>query len=318
MTPESILSPGTGISSLKSPNGRFELVMQVDGNLVISIVRGATFWNSGTMGNPGAFAQLQEDGNLVIYSARKDALWNTQTNQNPGASLFLGDDGCLSIRKIDGTVLWTSGISIGTPIWSSEFGEIHSPNQKYRAIMQGDGNFVIYTKHGKAVWSTGTDSSGANRAVIQSDGNFVLYGTSGAIWDSHTSGYTNAILSLRDDGQLVIWDCGSGHAQLIWASSVAPGVPILPGEELNDMYSAARIARFVRQGDGNMVIYGIKGNAIWATRTDGHHDSRAIMQSDGNFVVYDSNNVALWSSQTDGNPESFVGLREIGQIVVFS
>jgi hypothetical protein len=53
---------------------------------------------------------------------------------------------------------------------------IRSGNNAYYAIMQNDGNFVVYKNDGsgKAIWSTGTNGSAAVKAIMQNDGNFVL------------------------------------------------------------------------------------------------------------------------------------------------
>ena len=53
--------------------------MQTDGNLVIYNPAGQAKWNSGTVGNPGAFVILQDDGNLVIYSTTARPLWSSNT-----------------------------------------------------------------------------------------------------------------------------------------------------------------------------------------------------------------------------------------------
>ncbi|KAF4951366.1 hypothetical protein FGADI_7564 [Fusarium gaditjirri] len=57
------------------------------------------------------------------------------------------------------------------------------------AIMQGDGNFCIYDKNGKATWHTDTAApSGDNKTYVsvQDDGELVLYKNDGAtaIWSS--------------------------------------------------------------------------------------------------------------------------------------
>ncbi|KAF1373165.1 hypothetical protein PFLUV_G00257480 [Perca fluviatilis] len=51
-----------------------------------------------------------------------------------------------------------------------------SNNGKYKAIFQGDGNFVVYGD--KVVWATGTDGSDAVRVIMQADGNLVMYNQS--------------------------------------------------------------------------------------------------------------------------------------------
>lgn len=55
------------------------------------------------------------------------------------------------------------------------------------AVMQADGNLVIYSTAHKALWSTGTASAGAF-LVVQADGNVVVYSSANkALW-SRTGG----------------------------------------------------------------------------------------------------------------------------------
>lgn len=57
-----------------------------------------------------------------------------------------------------------------------------------RAVMQGDGNFVIY-RFGGAIWHTRTNGNSGARLVLQNDGNLVVY-TPGntALWYTGTNG----------------------------------------------------------------------------------------------------------------------------------
>ena len=41
---------------------------------------GTPLWPSGTVGNAGAYLDVQNDGNVVIYSASGAALWASGTN----------------------------------------------------------------------------------------------------------------------------------------------------------------------------------------------------------------------------------------------
>ena len=93
--------------SMTSCDGRFGLVMQGDGNLVL--YQGSTaLWHTQTHGQPGHVAVMQSDGNLVVYTEDFKPLWHTHTHGHPGAVLRLLDDGTLVI--VDGS----------TPIWSSK------------------------------------------------------------------------------------------------------------------------------------------------------------------------------------------------------
>lgn len=90
---------------LRSDFGNYQLLMQVDGNLVLSQA-GFPIWDTGTWGNPGAFAILQVDGNLVVYSSDLTPLWDTRTWETAASQLVLRDNGDLVLLDPGGTVLW--------------------------------------------------------------------------------------------------------------------------------------------------------------------------------------------------------------------
>lgn len=51
------------------------------------------------------------------------------------------------------------------------------------------------------------------------------------------------------------------------------------------------------QTDGNLVIYGTGGEAIWSTDSYGHPGSSLVLQDDGNVVIYDpSYTHTLWAT----------------------
>ena len=57
------------------------------------------------------------------------------------------------------------------------------------AIMQGDGNFVLYSSSGSALWSSGTAGNTGASLDVQNDGNVVIYSASGAaLWATGTNG----------------------------------------------------------------------------------------------------------------------------------
>src|SRR5262249_36698444 len=57
---------------------------------------------------------------------------------------------------------------------------------------------------------------GANLALMQSDGNFVLYNSYAAVWASNTWMYPGAWLIAQDDGNLVIY---TAEGSPVWASN---------------------------------------------------------------------------------------------------
>jgi len=134
---------------LKSCNGKFHLKMQTDGNLVLyknthhdhhvdntkSVI-----WSSETNGKgPNAKLVMQDDNNLVLYRYNRErgpdyiAMWSTDTQ---GVGINYASD----------------GVRIKSAV----------------AILQNDGNFVVYSDEGDIddpvardpIWSTNTHSHG--------------------------------------------------------------------------------------------------------------------------------------------------------------
>lgn len=55
-----------------------------------------------------------------------------------------------------------------------------------------------------------TNGTGAVQAVMQDDGNFVVYDAGGqAEWSSMTGGYPGASLAIQNDGNVVVYDAAS-------------------------------------------------------------------------------------------------------------
>ncbi len=109
---------------VRSNDGRFELTMQTDGNLVMYFGTTA-LWGSNTFGTDGQLAVMQSDGNLVVYDSNMHALWASNEvayfQYTPGASLSIQNDGNLVIyaNAAHTAVNWTSGscCACGTPNW---------------------------------------------------------------------------------------------------------------------------------------------------------------------------------------------------------
>jgi hypothetical protein len=106
---------------------------------------------------------------------------------------------------------------------------LRSPSGEYVAIMQGDGNFVLYKGEpysGEALWATDTlPGEGDHFAKMQPDGNFVLYHGSphqqiAPYWATDTDqGHASYFLRMQDDGNLVIYKGEPHSTQAIWATN---------------------------------------------------------------------------------------------------
>ncbi len=98
----------------------------------------------------------------------------------------------------------------------------------YHLDMQSDGNLVTYGggyKGFAAEWSSNTQNTGGY-AVMQADGNFVIYNwADAAVWSTDTYGQaTTGYLAQQDDGNLVLYrqfqSNNVWYTQAIWASNV--------------------------------------------------------------------------------------------------
>jgi cell wall-associated NlpC family hydrolase len=97
-------------SSLVSPGGAFQLVMQPTGNLVEASPVGP-LWATDTS-SPGAYLVNQPTGNLVLVSAVGQILWSSGTAGAGASTLIIQDDG--NVVDYEGSVdipIWATGTS---------------------------------------------------------------------------------------------------------------------------------------------------------------------------------------------------------------
>ncbi|WP_433524783.1 LysM peptidoglycan-binding domain-containing protein [Nocardia pseudovaccinii] len=97
----------------------------------------------------------------------------------------------------------------------------------YTLTLQPDGNLVLSEPDGNVVWSTLTHDQGVERAVLQEDGNFVLYKGEGAAWATETNGREADRLTVQADRNVVLYGT-DGSA--LWASDTQTDNP-LPAPE---------------------------------------------------------------------------------------
>jgi hypothetical protein len=203
--------------SVTSCNGVNRLVMQTDGNLVL-FRNGGALWTSGTPGSGANVARMQADGNLVLH-APWGAVWASNTFHG-GSRLVVQDDSNLLIFNSANAAVWsTDTCGLLTGDMSLHAGQnLTSCDGRFTLWMQGDGNLVLYHNGVAPIWSSGTSGTGSNVAVVQSDGNFVVYSPWGATWASWTNGYSWPRLKAQNDGNLVLYQNG----RAIWSSGT-PG-----------------------------------------------------------------------------------------------
>ncbi|HLJ26855.1 MAG TPA: hypothetical protein VKY85_09110 [Candidatus Angelobacter sp.] len=177
-----------------------------------------------------------------------------------------------------------------------------SDNGQYKAIMQTDGNFVIY-KANAPVWASNTvRGNGTYFAVMQTDGNLVLYlGTpqhQGApYWASNTvQGPGTYLLTLQNDGSLALYRGASiwstnGHPK---QTGTQPAFPIQASQHDSFPGSGGLMDTTVtinKNGDGSGHLNAV--THIWEiTQLRGFRGSVAV-------VLLDENKNSLWVSHTE-------------------
>jgi nucleoid-associated protein YgaU len=97
------------------------------------------------------------------------------------------------------------------------------------------------------------------------------------------------------------------------ADTLTQGQKLVRGESLTSNNGAYTLTL---QEDGNLVLAS-RGQAIWATGTDGQNVVRAEVQPDGNFVVYTADK-PVWHSNTEGKKDVRLVLQDDRNLVLYS
>jgi hypothetical protein len=209
LNPGESLSQG---AQLWSDNNQYYLTLQTDGNLVMYGPGGAV-WATKTGGSGATLAIMQTDGNFVLYNAANKAVWFTQTYR-PNSTLAVQNDGNVRIywqRSIWATNTQDpNSIQPGSQNRVLVPGQLIQAGQGFTAgayflILQADGNLVLYKNGGSFVWATNTQSKGVSHALMQDDGNFVIYAGTTPVWATRTGGNGGSIFAFQNDGNLVVY-----------------------------------------------------------------------------------------------------------------
>lgn len=103
LVPGQELLPG---NSVNSANGKYMLIQQEDGNLVVYVNKNVPIWASNTWGRRVKRCIMQKDGNLVIYDNFNQPIWASNTHGNENSKLIMTDHGDLILQSQDGRMLW--------------------------------------------------------------------------------------------------------------------------------------------------------------------------------------------------------------------
>ncbi|WP_051969949.1 ricin-type beta-trefoil lectin domain protein [Kitasatospora azatica] len=261
------------------------------------------FWSSGTANYSMSAGSLTlgDDCNAIVRTPDNVPIWSTRT-YDPAydttghpimsgtvlhggdvltaghTTLTMGTDGNLVLAdQSTGHILWTSG----TP-----------GHPGATAVMQPDGNLVVYAPQGWPMWAPGTNGYAGGHAIVQNDGNFVLYSADGLpAWTTDT------------------WYGGVTSR----GYSIAEGTVLRAGDSVQ-----SKAGHLDMQPDGNLVLYSkVTGRALWSTNTWGRPGATATMQTDGNFVLYGPDGRALWASGTPGQRGANLVLQDDDNLVLY-
>ncbi|WP_225725543.1 MULTISPECIES: LysM peptidoglycan-binding domain-containing protein [unclassified Nocardia] len=129
----------------------------------------------------------------------------------------------------------------------------------YTLTLQPDGNLVLTEPSGNVVWATQTHDQGVERAVLQEDGNFVLYKGDGAAWSTETNGKDVDRLQVQADRNVVLY---GKDGSALWASGTNTDNP-LPAPEPEQ--AAAPAAEEVPPPPPAAQTYTVEpGDTLWA------------------------------------------------------
>jgi hypothetical protein len=94
---------------LETPDRKFKLILQDDGNLVLySNETDTALWHAKTYNKPSNRLVMQHDGNLVLYDVNGKALWNTRTANKGYSRLTMQQDGNLVVYDKNSKPTWNS------------------------------------------------------------------------------------------------------------------------------------------------------------------------------------------------------------------
>ncbi|MCL2626043.1 MAG: M12 family metallo-peptidase [Cystobacterineae bacterium] len=213
------LSPGQSLVSL---NGQYQLLMEADGNLVLSTVPGnQPLWASATGGNPGAYAQMHYNGDFVVYSVAGKVLWATGTNEfwatsvhGVTANVALQDDGSWGVYANAEQLIWRNRtpFSLTGPVAILQSGQSLAFGKTILS-MNADGNLVLDGANNNdcvVPWTnSGTGGNPGAYMVLSGDG-IAIYNAAGdqLLWHSTSQiGPTKNVtaLQLRSEGRFVLY-----------------------------------------------------------------------------------------------------------------
>jgi hypothetical protein len=321
--PPAKAKPGLALATgqaLRSPNGKYTLTQQPDGNLVLADDAKRVQWASQTSANPGATASFDRSGDLVVYAKGGAVLWRSSTD-GQGALLEVRDDGNAAVTRADHQEVWSSKsertrLYPGQTLTAGQ--QRHTADGRFMLAQYPDGNLVVVGADKKVIWSAQTSGHQGGYTLMQPDGNLVVSGPDKQpVWSSGTYGHSGAAAVLSGDGNLTLTAGGA----VLWATATDGTSKLTVGQRLGagQSRSAAKGGfTLQQQPDGNLVLHNAANAVVWSSGTSGHPGSSTRLQTDGNLVIYDSAGTAIWSTKTYGTAATYLLVQDDGSAALYT
>jgi hypothetical protein len=200
---------------------------------------------------------MQTDGNLVLYGPGGHAYWSYPNGgqSHPDAYLVLqsnADGNLVLYDRATGAAIWSPGIN--------------SPGDSL--YLQNDGNLVVYSRTGTAVWATNRPDD------TLPPGGDLLSG-----WNLRSANGRFTLVMQSSDGNLVLYDSSKSPWQALWAS----GTSGHPGAFLA-----------MQKPDGNAVVYTPSGQPLWDPGFTSAHPGAFLQVLNTGNVAVELNGQVLW------------------------
>ena len=222
-----------------SPTGKYKLLYQPDGNLVIYRSDGTSVWASKTSGLESLDyfrcpLILDQNGRLRIETGTNKTKVIMDPKHSKKTYLCLSNNGKMVIKDSQThKAIWALGgprkTSTNHDIFKNYFSNswsyfeykktytapssIYSPNLRFKLVLQSDGNLVSYDgMHGNMVWASKTNGKGITKLSVQSDGNVVLRTEAGkAVWSTGTFNVKARVFLCIDNKGIALLYAKSGN-----------------------------------------------------------------------------------------------------------
>ncbi|MFD0635004.1 LamG-like jellyroll fold domain-containing protein [Catenulispora yoronensis] len=138
------------------------------------------------------------------------------------------------------------GVFLDNTVYPASAGPITWSGPQSNLVWQADGNLMVYTKTGQAIWSSNTGGHPGASLALQSDGNVVirpslplmdaagtLYGST--LWSSGTAGKSVVSLVVQAGGAVVVETSG-GNTFSVSSSTSAGGSTVTAATGVNASY----------------------------------------------------------------------------------